>query len=99
MGLGWPKNHGGRDGRRRWTDAETVPDGRQSAGGRRGRHRGGLTVRAREWAIAGQYREPADYDIPELPAWHVRRPDCGGIAFAAGGEPFIVAERPMKVRR
>jgi hypothetical protein len=56
-------------------------------------------VRAREWAIAGQYREPADYDIPELPAWHVRRPDCGGIAFAAGGEPFIVAERPMKVRR
>jgi hypothetical protein len=56
-------------------------------------------VRAREWAIAGASRDPADYDVPELPDWGVRRPACGGIAFVADGEPFIVAEQPTTVRR
>lgn len=58
-----------------------------------------MTVRAREWAIAGSYREPSDYDIPELPRWRVCRTDAGGLAFAADGEPFIAADEPMKVRR
>lgn len=56
-------------------------------------------MRAREWAIAGSFRNPADYDIPELPTWRVCRPDCGGIAFAADGDPFITAKQPMKIRR
>ena len=57
-------------------------------------------MRAREWDIAGQYREPEDYSIPELPAWQTCQLDCGSIAFAEGdGNPFIAAEEPMKVRR
>ncbi|MFA1610838.1 hypothetical protein [Halobellus rubicundus] len=56
-------------------------------------------MRAREWAIAAAYGTPADYDIPELPDWHVDRPDYGGITFTAGDDSFITAERPMKVRR
>jgi hypothetical protein len=56
-------------------------------------------MRAREWTIAAAFREPGDYGIPELPGWRVSRPDCGGIAFAANGDPFIAAERPTKVRR
>jgi hypothetical protein len=58
-----------------------------------------VTVRAREWTIAGCYREPSDYDIPELPRWRVCRTESGGVAFAADGDPFIAAEQPMKVRR
>ncbi|WP_164722088.1 hypothetical protein [Haloterrigena salifodinae] len=57
-------------------------------------------MRAREWAIAGAFREPEAYDIPDLPSWRVCRTECGGLAFADGdGEPFIAADRPMKVRR
>lgn len=57
-------------------------------------------MRAREWAIAGAFREPADYDIPDVPSWRVSRDDCGGLAFADGDrEPFIVADRPVRVRR
>mgnify|MGYP001627052452 CR=1 FL=1 len=56
---------------------------------------------AREWAIAGAYGDPADYDLPDLPALHETRTDCGGLALAARGdaEPFIAAERPVEVRR
>jgi hypothetical protein len=56
-------------------------------------------VRAREWAIAGAFRTPADYDIPAVPDWQVCRPDCGGIAFATDDGPFIAAEHPIPVRR
>jgi hypothetical protein len=56
-------------------------------------------VRAREWAIAGAFRTPEDYGIPALPDWQVARPACGGIAFAADGDPFISAEHPVPVRR
>ncbi|GAB3420103.1 hypothetical protein GCM10027435_22360 [Haloparvum alkalitolerans] len=58
-------------------------------------------MRAREWAIAGAYGDPADYDLPDLPALHAIRTDCGGLALAAADdeEPFIVAETPMRVRR
>lgn len=56
-------------------------------------------MRAREWEIAGSFRDPADYDIPPLPDWQVCRPACGGVAFAADGDPFIAAEKPMAVRR
>ncbi|MBZ6494539.1 hypothetical protein [Natrinema longum] len=57
-------------------------------------------MRAREWVIAGAFREPEEYDIPTLPAWHVRRSDCGRLVFAdEDGEPFIAADRPVRVRR
>ncbi|QLD84895.1 hypothetical protein HWV23_03900 [Natronomonas halophila] len=57
-------------------------------------------MRAREWTIAGCYRDPEDYGVPTLPHLEVRRLDCGGIAFADGdGEAFIAAENPMKARR
>jgi hypothetical protein len=57
-------------------------------------------MRAREWTIAGCYRDPEDYGVPALPHLEVRRLDCGGIAFAADdGEAFIAAENPMKARR
>jgi hypothetical protein len=49
--------------------------------------------------IAGTFGEPADYGIPEVPDWQVCRPPCGGVAFAADGDTFIAAERPMTVRR
>ena len=57
-------------------------------------------MRARTWAIAGCYRQPEDYGIPALPDWEVCRLECGSLAFAEkGGEPFIAAENPTKVRR
>jgi hypothetical protein len=57
-------------------------------------------MRARAWLIAARYGTPAEHGIPRLPAWRVYRPDCGGLALAADdAEPFITAERPMKVRR
>jgi hypothetical protein len=58
-------------------------------------------MRARAWTVAFRYRDPTDYDIPELPTWTVTRPAEGGVAFAGGDgeEPFIRAERPTKVRR
>lgn len=57
-------------------------------------------MRAREWTIAGCYRDPEDYGVPTLPCWGVRRLDCGGIAFTGDDdEEFIAAENPMKVRR
>lgn len=61
-------------------------------------------MRAREWAIAANFRTPADYDVPELPRWRTCRGQCGGLAFAAvdaeaGDDPFIAAENPVRVRR
>jgi hypothetical protein len=57
-------------------------------------------MRAREWAIVDAACEPAEYGIPELPAWRVSRED-DGLAFVADGddEPFIAAESPVRVRR
>lgn len=58
-------------------------------------------MRARCWTIAHRYREPAAYGIPELPAWDVRTGPSGALAFAesADSEPFVRAERPVRVRR
>lgn len=56
-------------------------------------------MRAREWTIAGCYRDPEDYGVPTLPDLDVQRLDCGGIAFVDDGESYIAAENPMKVRR
>lgn len=56
-------------------------------------------MRAREWTIAGCYREPEDYGVPTLPCWDVHHLDCGGIAFVDGDEAYVTAENPMKVRR
>ncbi|MGQ3413912.1 hypothetical protein ACT4ML_16890 [Natrinema sp. LN54] len=57
-------------------------------------------MRAREWAIAGAFRDPAEYDIPDLPSWRVRRNDCGGLSFAdKDDEPFIAADHPVTARR
>ena len=55
-------------------------------------------MRARTWAIAAAYRDPADYGVPELPNWEVCR-DGGAVAFVSGDdEPFIAAESPVTVR-
>lgn len=58
-------------------------------------------MRAREWAVAATYGDPTDYDVPALPTWRVERGGNGALAFAAAGrdEPFIAAERPVRVRR
>ncbi|AHG01569.1 hypothetical protein HALLA_04010 (plasmid) [Halostagnicola larsenii XH-48] len=57
-------------------------------------------MRAREWAIAGAFRDPTDYNIPALPSWRVSRTERGGVAFAVGDEePFITAQDPVRVRR
>jgi len=55
-------------------------------------------VRAREWTVATAFGAPSEYGIPELPGWRVCRLR-GGVAFAADGEPFIAAERPVVARR
>jgi hypothetical protein len=62
---------------------------------------GGSGMRARRWVVASCYREPADYGIPPLPRWSVRRTDGGGLALAASeaGEPFVSAADPVRVRR
>jgi len=58
-------------------------------------------MHARSWVIAYQYGDPADYGMPALPGWSVRRTCKGGIALAKddASEPFIRANAPMKVRR
>ncbi|RKD98146.1 hypothetical protein [Halopiger aswanensis] len=62
---------------------------------------GSSSMLARCWTIAHRYREPAAYGIPELPAWHVRSSVSGSLEFAvsADSEPFLRAERPVRVRR
>jgi hypothetical protein len=58
-------------------------------------------MRAREWTVAATYGDPTAYDVPALPTWRVERGERGGIAFAAADrdEPFIAADRPVRVRR
>ncbi|SFR37085.1 hypothetical protein [Halorubrum sodomense] len=58
-------------------------------------------MRAREWTVAATYSGPTAYGIPALPTWRVERGGTDGIAFAATDrdEPFIAAERPVRVRR
>ena len=57
-------------------------------------------MRAREWVLAEKFRQPADYGIPELPAWRICRSGRDGLALAdADTDPFIAADNPMKVRR
>jgi hypothetical protein len=58
-------------------------------------------MHARSWVIAYRYGEPADYGIPALPSWSVRRTDAGGVALAEDddSEAFVRADAPMKVRR
>lgn len=58
-------------------------------------------MRAREWTVAATYGEPTDYDVPALPTWRVEWGADGDLAFAATDrdEPFIAAERPVRVRR
>jgi hypothetical protein len=63
--------------------------------------RSGSRMCARTWAIAHRFREPADYGVPELPDWTVRRTEGGGLALArdAESEPFVSAADPVTVRR
>ncbi|QKG91948.1 hypothetical protein HPS36_03440 [Halorubrum salinarum] len=58
-------------------------------------------MRAREWTVAAINDDPTAHGIPELPTWRVERGETDGIAFAATDrdEPFIAAERPVRVRR
>ncbi len=39
-------------------------------------------MRAREWTITRAFRESEEDDSPSLPAWHVRRGDCGKLMVA-----------------
>lgn len=59
----------------------------------------GGAMRVRRWCIAANYREPSDYDIPELPDWTVYRDADGSLAFGEGGERFLSAGSPVRVRR
>jgi len=56
-------------------------------------------MRARQWTIAAAFSEPAEYGVPELPDWEVRREDCGALVIAADDQAYIAAEQPMRVRR
>lgn len=58
-------------------------------------------MRARTWAIAYCYSDPAEYGIPELPEWTVSQSESNGLSFAEDdvSEPFISAEHPVRVRR
>jgi hypothetical protein len=58
-------------------------------------------MRAREWTVAATFGAPTEYDVPALPTWRIERGDDGDLAFAAADrdEPFIAAERPVRVRR
>lgn len=58
-------------------------------------------MRARGWTVAATSGDPADHDAPAPPAWRVERGACGDLALAAADrdEPFVAAERPVRVRR
>ncbi|WP_254832935.1 hypothetical protein [Haloglomus salinum] len=58
-------------------------------------------MRTREWAIAANFHDPADYGIPPLPEWTVYKEARGGMALgvADGDGVFIAADDPVKVRR
>jgi hypothetical protein len=57
-------------------------------------------MRAREWALAASFGDPAEYGIPDPPAVRADRLDCGGLALAVDdAEPFIAADRPIDVGR
>lgn len=57
-------------------------------------------MRAREWTIASTYGSPAEYNIPDLPAWRVCRAECGRLELAGDDEEaFIAADCPVAVRR
>ena len=83
------------------TSAGTRRQEDETGAARRSERATGATMRARRWAIAYQYREPADYDIPVCPEWTVRRPERGGLSLAEDDEaaPFISADHPVRVRR
>lgn len=58
-------------------------------------------MRARRWAIAAQYRDPSDYDVPVIPELVVGYDGANRLVFADPdtGEAFIRAANPTKVRR
>lgn len=59
------------------------------------------SMRARRWVIASLYSTPEEYGVPTLPEWVVRRTEGGGLSLAAAADsdPFLSAERPVRVRR
>lgn len=71
-----------------------------------GRDPGGRML-ARRWTIAANYREPADFGIPEPPTFETSHTTCGRVAFypETGTEPktttdpVLVAESVRPVRR
>jgi hypothetical protein len=60
-----------------------------------------LDVLARQWVIAANFREPADYDIPEAPAFRAVRQADGTVALYSNdsGKLLMTAKSSMKVRR
>lgn len=76
------------------TDRERGPEPADATG-----PPGGGAMRARRWCIAATFRDPVDYDVPELPDWTVYRDEDGTLAFGERGERFISAGSPVRVRR
>jgi hypothetical protein len=85
------------DGRARSHDESTAPERATPTSATRSTS----CMHARSWVIAYRYRAPADYGIPPLPSWSVRRTDAGGVALAEDddSDAFIRADAPMSVRR
>ncbi len=71
-----------------------------------GRDHGGRML-ARRWTIAANYREPADFGIPETPTFEPCHTTCGRVAFYpetrtepnTTTEPVLVADSVSRVRR
>lgn len=55
-------------------------------------------MEARRWAVTANYRDPANYGVPELPDWTVRSED-GALAYAVDGEAFVRTAGRVCARR
>jgi len=61
---------------------------------------------ARRWTIAANYREPAEFGVPEAPTFETCHTTCGRVAFYpetvepnTTTDPVLVAESVRRVRR
>ena len=56
---------------------------------------------AREWVLAAEFHDPADYDIPEAPVFPATECAAGALALRDphSGDVVMTAGAPMRVRR
>ena len=59
----------------------------------------GSSMRARQWAIAARFRDPADHGIPPAPTFRAERDADGAVVFYDDGRVVMRAGDPMRVRR